>query len=140
MWVVARRLALVFLAIGAVIGTLLLLAVEQRQGTLREQLLAEPTGAPDRIRSSFFVAAALLSTPFVIFAAYFWNLSAKVRRAQRFPPPNVRLIRDTPVVYGDDAVFRARVLQALAVGLLVLTVFLLAAFWHLATTLSGRAS
>ncbi|MEX5283772.1 hypothetical protein [Nitrospira tepida] len=75
----------------------------------------------------------------MIFAAYFWNLGAKVRCAQRFPPPNVRLIRDMPVVYGAEAAFRARVLQALALGLLVLTGLLLAAFWYLAATLGGRA-
>lgn len=136
----ARRLALVFLAIGAGVGTLLILTVEQHQGTIREQLLAEPTRAPDRIRSAFLISAVLLSTSLVIFAAYFWNLGAKVRRAQGFPPPDVRLIRDTPVVYGEEAAFRARVLQALAMGLLILTGLLLAAFWYLAATLSRGAA
>ncbi|MEX5283767.1 hypothetical protein [Nitrospira tepida] len=136
----ARRLALVFLAIGAVVGTLLILTVEQHQGTIREQLLAEPTRAPDRIRSAFLISAVLLSAPLVIFAAYFWNLGAKVRRAQRFPPPNVRLIRDTPVVYGEEAAFRARGLQALAMGLLVFTLLLLLLFWYVLSTLSERAT
>ena len=136
----ARRLALVFTLIGMIIGTLLILAVEQYQGTVREQILSEPADASDRIRSAFLVSATLLATPLLLFAAYCWNLGAKVRRAQRFPPPNVRVIRDTPVVYGDDADFRARVLQALAVGLLILTALLLAAFWYVATTLSGRTA
>ena len=136
----ARRLALVFLAIGAIVGALLILAVEQHQGTLREQLLAEPAGAPDRIRLAFLISAALLSTPLLLFAVYCWTLGAKVRRAQRFPPPNVRVIRDTPVVYGDEAAFRARVLQALALGLLVLTGLVLLMLWYVAAILSGGAA
>jgi hypothetical protein len=133
----ARRLALVFILIGMIVGALLILAVEQYQGTIRDRILSDPAGASDRIRLAFLVSAALLSTPLLLFAAYCWTLGAKVRRAQRFPPPNVRVIRDTSVVYGDDAVFRARVLQALAVGLLILTTLLLAAFWYFAATLSG---
>jgi hypothetical protein len=104
----ARRLALVFILIGMIVGALLILAVEQYQGTIRDRILSEPTGASDRIRLAFLVSAALLSTPLLLFAAYCWTLGAKVRRAQRFPPPNVRVIRDTSVVYGYDAVFRAR--------------------------------
>ena len=123
--------------IGMIIGTLLILAVEQYQGTVREQILSEPADASDRIRSAFLVSATLLATPLLLFAAYCWNLGAKVGRAQRFPPPNVRVIRDTPVVYGDDADFRARVLKALAVGMLVLIGLLLLMLWHLVSTLSG---
>jgi uncharacterized membrane protein len=136
----ARRLALVFLIVGAIIGTLLILALEQYQGTMRDRILSEPAGASDRIRLAFLLSAVLLSTPLLISAAYFWNLGAKVRRAQRFPPPNVRVIRDTPVVYGDDAALRGRVLQGLALGLLILTALLLAAFWYFAATLSGHAA
>ena len=66
---------------GMIIGALLILVVEQHQGTLREQLLAEPAGAPDRIRLAFLISAALLSTPLLLFAVYCWTLGAKVRRA-----------------------------------------------------------
>jgi hypothetical protein len=136
----ARRLALVFILIGMIVGALLILAVEQYQGTNRDKILSDPANTSERIRLTLLVSAALLSTPLLLFAAYCWTLGAKVRRAQRFPPPNVRVIRDTPVVYGDDAVFRARVLQALAVSLLVVTGLLLAAFWYVTVTLTGRAA
>jgi hypothetical protein len=119
----ARRLALVFMLIGMIIGALLILTVEPHQGTIRDRILSEPAGASDRIRLAFLVSGALLSTPLLLFAAYCWTLGAKVHRAQRFPPPHVRLIRDTPVAYGEEAEFHARVLQTLAVGLLALTGF-----------------
>lgn len=61
--------------------------------------------------------------------------SAPERSALCDSPPHVRIIRDKPVVYGDDAAFRAQVLQALAVRLLILCMLLM--LWYVAATLNG---
>lgn len=78
----------------------------------------DPDGAAMRVRRVLIVFAAVNAVVSIGLAAYMCSLGVRTHRAQRFPPPGVRVIRDTPVRTGR----RARVMAAgqfvLAGGLL----------------------
>lgn len=103
---------------------------------LRDWLLSEPGELGYRVRLVFFLFAAVLSVPLVAFAVYLWSLGAKVLRARQFPPPEYRVIRDTPVIGGQAAVLRGRGLKVLAVCLGVASVLLWLLLGRLAWVLS----
>ena len=44
-----------------------------------------------------------------------WALGSAVSSSQRFPPPGIKVVRDTPVVTGRSAVFRGAVLHSVSI-------------------------
>src|SRR5688572_19353929 len=81
-------------------------------------MLADPGASTKRARVAFLALAALLLAPLLAFAVYLWSLGGRVLRAQEFPPPGLRVIRDTAVLTGARAVSRGRLLKVLAVSAL----------------------
>lgn len=64
-----------------------------------------------------------------------WRHGGKVRRSERFPPPDTKVIKDTVILTGEAARSRGRTMQALgaalvllASGLVLLCLRLIAAF------------
>src|SRR5262245_9211117 len=102
----ARRRALLLLAVGTLVGALLIAGWERYRLPFRDWLVSEPEKTAHRARLVFVLLAIALSAPPAAFAARLWRLGAAVRRARQFPPPGYRVIRDTPVVEGPAA--RAR--------------------------------
>jgi hypothetical protein len=133
----ARRRALLFVIVSALVGTVLIAGFEHYRTPLRDWLGSEPGDLTHRATLVFFLAAAVLSAPLLAFAAYLWSLGAKVLRAREFPPPGSRVIRDTPVIEGQAAVRRGRALRALALGLGVASALLCLLLWQLARALRG---
>lgn len=136
----ARRQAVLFVVVGTVVGALLILAFERYYPALGDWVLSDPLNLSSRWKFVLLGSVAVLSLPLLVFAAYFWGLGVRVIRAQRFPLPTQRVIRDTPVLGGRAAVFRGRVLKALAVGLVIAAGLLSFVFWRLATLISDRAA
>ena len=66
------------------------------------------------------LALFVFMAPIGWFAVHLYRLGARVRRAQRFPPPGVPVVRDTPILSGAKALSRARWMQALAAMLMVM--------------------
>jgi hypothetical protein len=60
------------------------------------------------------VAAFVFMLPLAGAALHLWSLGARVVRAARFPPPGLAVVRDTPVLTGEKAVVRGRLLRGLA--------------------------
>jgi hypothetical protein len=136
----ARRKALRLVILGALIGMLLIVGFE-RYGTLfRDWLLSDPRELSHRLRLGFFLAAALLSAPLIVFAVYLWSLGAKTLCAREFPPTGSRVIRDIPILGGHAAVLRGRVLKAVALCLGVASALLWLLLWRLAGVLSERVT
>ena len=131
---VARRRAVLLVAIAAVVGSLVLAAFEQYRDPLLAWLLSRSAGS-HRLWVAFAVTLATLCAPLVILAVYLWALGVSVQRARQWPPPGYRVIRDTLVVDGPPADRRGRVLKALAVCLGVGSCVLLLAVWRLAAML-----
>lgn len=135
----ARRLAALYIACATVAGVLLVWLLEWARPELEARLEAWLTEDPEQVRGRFRLAFALLglslTLPVVGFSAYLWRLGSRIVRAQRFPAPGSRLIRDTPVVRGAAALRRGRLTQALAAALLLATVTLEMLFWFLMASL-----
>ena len=130
----ARRQALLAVICAAAIGGLLISGFEHFREPFREWLLSEPAETARRARLVIFVSALVLSAPVIAFAIYLWLLGAKVLRAQQFPPPGFRVIRDTLVVGGQGAVTRGHAIQVVAVCLGLAAAILCLFFWRFTQT------
>ena len=110
----AARRREIFWVIGVLCaGGIALWLVKAFQGPLEETFAHWLLHYPSRI----YLAFLLLLSPLVWLARRLYQLGAKVRAAQRFPPPNVPVVRDTKILSGSAALARGRVLQVL--GLLL---------------------
>lgn len=123
-------------AIGAVVGVLLLLGFERLKGPLRDWILSEPERSAQRVKFVFLIMAAVLVGPLFALAAYFWRLGVRVVRGQQFPPPMYRVVRDTHILRGRAALIRGWLLGGLAVCLLILAGLLSLVLWWVAMVLS----
>jgi hypothetical protein len=124
----AKALLLV-LALGSV-GGLLIAGLESGLATLREALLSESGELRQRLRIGLILVEAVLFLPLGGFAIYLWKLGAKVSKAGEYPPPDFLVVRDTPVVRGKAAMWRARALMAAAWGMLAAIGLFSWLFWR----------
>jgi hypothetical protein len=130
---VFRRLAIVVLVAGTCAGGLLIAAFERYRGALVDWVRADSARTAERIELIFVLFALLLSAPLVAMAVYLSSLGGRAVRAGEFPPPGFRVIRDTPIVSGDQAVSRGRWLQGAAVMLTAVSVVMGLLVWRLAS-------
>jgi len=115
-----RKRALVMVLVIAVAGAVALLILQGVLADLRMLRGNDFERARDALAAAFLwsiAASALLTVPAGI---YLWRMGSRIRSALQFPPPGLRVIRDTVVVHGEPAARRGRALQGLAV-LLVLS-------------------
>jgi hypothetical protein len=134
-----RRRAVLLVVLGTVVGALLILGFERYRTPLRDWLLSEPEERA-RVKLVLSLTGALLSAPLVAFAGYLWSLGARVVRAEVFPPPGYRVIRDTPIIVGPAAVVRGRGLKALALCLGIASALLWLLLWWLGRVFSEHAA
>jgi hypothetical protein len=130
----ARRKALVIVVLWTALGGLVIAGFTHFGDSLRDWILSDPAETPFRARLANCLVVALLAVPLVALAIYGWLIGARVLRAQRFPPPGLRVIHDTPVVSGPAAVTRGHALQVVAVCLGLTAAVLCLFFWWLAWT------
>ena len=97
----------------------------------------DPAQARERLTSSFSLLTLAIVVPVLAFAGYLWWLGARIVRAERFPLPGLRVVRDTAVVEGADARRWGRVAQALAVTLTVVVAGLVFFLWRLLALLGS---
>lgn len=72
----------------------------------------------------------------LVVAAYVANFAARVRRAERFPPPGVRVVRDTRIIEGPRARRRGDGGLLLAVALGACGMILPVLLWRLTSVLT----
>ena len=133
----ARRQAVWLLVAGTVVGALLILAFERYQLPLARWIRADPRDAAHRLTLALVAGAIVLSAPAVLFAGYLWKLGGRVLRAQQFPPPGYRAIRDTPIVTGPGAALRGQMFRILAVCLGTASLLLWLMLWRFARLLAA---
>jgi hypothetical protein len=124
----ARRAAALVLAVGTCVGALLIAAFTRYRIPLTDWVLAD--GA-QRVMLVLAILAALGSAPLLALAVYLWSLGGKVVRAREFPPPGLRVLRDTPIITDERAVFRGRLLKLLAIGCGTASIVLAGLVWRL---------
>jgi hypothetical protein len=131
----ARRRAVLAVAAAALVGTALVAGLEHYRTALHDWLVSGPGDRGRRVTLVLVAIGAALSLPLLAFAAYLWSLGARTVGAGEFPPPGLRVIRDTPVVLGQTAVLRGRALMATALVLGAMSALLWLPIWRLARVL-----
>lgn len=136
----ARRRVGLVLVVAAGLGSLSIAGFIRYRASLTDWVLADPRASAHRIRLVFVLLTTVLAAPLLAFSAYLWWLGEKVVRAREYPPPGLRVIRDTPIITGDRAACRGRVLKVLAVGFGVASVVLIVLVWRLGLLLGRHAA
>jgi len=136
----ARCRAAVVLAVGMVVGALLILALDHYQEVLKEWLVSGSEPRADRIKLALIVLAILMAVPLYGVAIYLWRFGGVVMGAQRFPPPGCAVVRDTPILVGPDALRRGRTFRTFAVVLVVAATVIAVALWRVAIALPGQGA
>jgi hypothetical protein len=132
-----RRKALVIIFVGAVAGAFLIFGFQRYKLEFMDWLLSDPEQLAYRIRLFCLIFAVAGSVPFFAYAAYLWSYGYKVVRSQRFPLTHQRVVRDTPILEGQSAIDRGRIIKVLAASLAVLGVILFVALWRISSAI-GR--
>ena len=131
----ARRKAITIVIISAIVGFLLIVVFGTYRAQLYEWLLSFHGKSAHRLRILIILTAGFGPIPLVAFSVYLWSFGCKVSNYQRFPLPGQRVIRDTPILEGQAALMRGRVLKTLAVFLAVAGIMLCFVFWWLISIL-----
>jgi hypothetical protein len=124
----ARRIALAIVGGGALLG-LVLLSVADRSRPQFEAWIRQDFQT--RLRITIAAMTLLTTGPLLAFAGYFWRLGRQVVVAGRFPPGDLRMVRDVTVVTGEAAVRRGRYLQACGAFLGLAGLLLAFVLWRL---------
>ena len=109
----AQRQAVCTLVASACAGALLFVAFDRYRVPLGDWVLADPG---PRVRFVFLLMAVLVLAPLVALTVWLWSVGRRAIRAREFPPPGLRIIRDTVILTGERAVSRGNLLKALALG------------------------
>ena len=128
-----QRLVFLLLVAGTAAAALLLGAFDRYRDTLVEWVTADAGRSARRIELIFAAFAVLLLAPIVAIAAYLSSLGRRAARAQEYPPPGFRVLRDTPIIRGHEALSKGRSLQGIAVFLSAAAVLIGLLFWKLAS-------
>ena len=131
----ARRKAITIVIISAIVGSLLIVVFETYRAQLYEWLLSDHEKLANRLRILIILTAGFGTITLFAFSVYLWSFGCKVSNYQRFPLPGQRVIRDTPILEGQAALMRGRVLKTLAVFLAVAGIMLCFVFWWLISIL-----
>jgi len=99
----ARRKALIIMLVGAMVGVPLSLNVEGWLKTNSELILSHP-----------LILCATLALPLLVGAGWSWLLGCRIVASKKWPPPGMKVIKDTRVEIGDRAVRRGTAIRVLA--------------------------
>jgi hypothetical protein len=123
-----RRRALIAVAVIAMAGWGLYFGLEQWLAGLRGSSLGH---VRDSLERALIWSSWATFLPITVLAAFMWRYGARVCRAERFPAPGAKVVRDTPVLRGKPARRRGTALQVLAAGLALLSAGALIAVYRL---------
>lgn len=110
----ARRIAIALLGLATLAGLALVATLELQLTGLLRWITEDPERMDDRLVICSWGLALAVVVPMLLLAAYLWRLSARIVHSGFFPPPGMRVIRDTRVLFGRAAVRRGRLLKVLA--------------------------
>ncbi len=124
----ARHRALRLLVVVALIAAATVWLLQNRLDAV-----LETEGGPDlqATRTTLTVISSLAGAGLVGIAVWMIALGRRIEGARRFPPPRMRVIQDTPVRRGEQAVRLAYLLYAGAAVLFVGGITIPFRVWHL---------
>lgn len=121
-----RRNALLYVVVGAVLGSGALLIFERNRQSLLSWLLES---SPETQAGIICLAILALGLPLALIAAWMWTYGVRILRADRHPLKEARLVRDTPVTHGAAARRYGRLYQSFAALFLLAALFLVGFAW-----------
>jgi len=108
-------LAIVLFVVGLAVLYLLRVRLEAIENLAGEDL----SSAVDQVLRLTAIVAWVAGPSFVGLGVWLWWIARRINRGGRFPPPGMKVIRDTPVRTGDRAKGLARLAQVAALVCLV---------------------
>ncbi len=97
---------------------------------------SDPALVSRRIRIVLLGVLLLLIVPLGFFSFQLWRLGTAARREKAFPPAGIMSVRNRPVLKGDAAGRRGRLMQIAAALLAMTAGGLILTMWQLADRLS----
>jgi hypothetical protein len=122
-------------ALGTMGGLVLIPLAESQLPVLDAWVTGDPTQVDARLRLVAGGFGVAFGVPTLLGAGYLWRFGGRIVSVNRFPPPGMRVIRDTVVLTGSAAQWRGRALQVLAVVLIVAVVGFGVVLWRLVSLL-----
>ncbi len=76
---------------------------------------------PEQAIKTVVVVLFAMFVPLILMAFYMMNLSRRILKSERFPPPGIKVIRDTVVLEGQRARSRGYLIMILSLILILLS-------------------
>lgn len=125
----ARKKALLLVAVVAGVGAVVVWAFESAFTRIEGTMADNPIEAVANMVSTIRILAAMVAILTMTIAIWLALLSARILKAERFPPPGMAVIRDVRIIRGAPARIRAWIGFVVAglcgVGSIVLPLMLL---------------
>lgn len=132
-----RRLAVFSCTALFVVGSLALWAFQSWLAVVAQ---AEPSVAQRQLLTAFAFLMGATLVMLLALSVFLWRVGARVRAAAQYPPPGMRVLRDTAVLRGVAAHQRAAVIQGIAVALVLCSVGLVGVTWRFYSAFAAHAA
>ena len=129
----ARRLTILMVVILAAGGTSFLTYVRAEVKHLAESKGEQRQAVVRRLGAVLTATACVGGLGFVGISAWLWRLARRIRRADQYPPPGTKVLKDTPVRTGLAA-WKIAAKAELAAVLALAGALACGILWWLATT------
>ena len=129
-----RNLAIVVLVMAMTGGVVLWMVSEEWMAEVRSSPVE---AARQSLSSVFLVCVGIMILCVSVVGWYCWFIGGRVRQALRFPPPGLKVVRDTVVLSGQAAAARGRLLQVFGVILILCSIALGVMAWWVLNMLRG---
>ena len=103
----ARRNAVLLIAVISLVAIASAPWLAEVAIQLERWISEDPGQSAERLGRLLVGAAAAIAVPLFGLAFWLYRFATRIRRAGRFPPPGVSVVRDTRVAFGSAAVRRA---------------------------------
>jgi hypothetical protein len=129
---VARRRAIILVVVATLAGAVLIM-MPGLPGGIAAWLVAETATGPT-IRLGRLVGAVvlLIALPLAGVGVQLWWMGQRTVAALRFPPPGTKMVQATPILTGEAARRRGRLLQVLSAALVGAAFLLTVLIWAMA--------
>jgi hypothetical protein len=107
---VARRKAIIGIALGLLVGGLLFLMLEWLLGNVNQWIERHAEFLVEHHYIAFLVMLVPVA-PVIALSGYLIIYAGRIVKSGRFPPPGTAVIRDVRVIEGRSAIIRGRVAQ-----------------------------